>query len=189
VRNKIKDMLDAQNIKAQFYETTGYMAGWKIAQELDMDDHSALIAVGGDGTLHEIINGMMFRKDKRTLPIAFVPNGSGNDTCASLGVHSIEQAISYIKKGQTVKVDLNRCYIDADSFEEVEQMEFATEEERYSRIRFSLINAAVGFIAKCCHAAQKHKKYFGAHAYTVAGLQCFLSGEKPDKYKFSIYND
>jgi len=57
---------------------------------LDYSNYSALITVGGDGTIHEVVNGMMFRKDGRKLPIAFVPNGSGNDTCHSLGIKSIE---------------------------------------------------------------------------------------------------
>jgi diacylglycerol kinase family enzyme len=79
-----------------------------------------LIAVGGDGTLHEVVNGMMFRKDKKRIPIAFIPNGSGNDTCRAIGVHSIEQALDYINKGDLLKVDLNRVWIDADTFEEIE---------------------------------------------------------------------
>lgn len=60
--------------------------------------------------------------------------------------------------------------------------------QRYSRIRYSLINASVGFIAKVVHSALKVKKYLGAQAYTYAGLECFFSGEQPDQYKFSIYN-
>jgi diacylglycerol kinase family enzyme len=49
-----------------------------------------LIAVGGDGTLHEVTNGMMFRADKKKVPLAFIPNGSGNDTCKSIGIFSID---------------------------------------------------------------------------------------------------
>lgn len=60
---------------------------------------------------------MMFRKDKKRIPIAFIPNGSGNDTCRAIGVHSIEQALDYINKGDLLKVDLNRVWIDADTFE------------------------------------------------------------------------
>lgn len=63
----------------------------------------------------------MFREDKLKIPIAFVPNGSGNDTCKSIGVNSIQQAIEYILKGDTLKMDLNRVFIDADTFEEAEQ--------------------------------------------------------------------
>jgi diacylglycerol kinase family enzyme len=66
------------------------MDAWRIAQTLPINEHSAIIAVGGDGTLHEVVNGLMFRSDKKKIPIAFVPNGTGNDTCKSLGVNSIE---------------------------------------------------------------------------------------------------
>lgn len=44
------------------------------------------MACGGDGTLHEVVNGMMARKDGRRVPVAFVPNGSGNDLCMALGI-------------------------------------------------------------------------------------------------------
>lgn len=47
---------------------------------MDIDKYSALIAVGGDGTFHEVVNGLLHRPDKKRLPIAFLPNGSGNDT-------------------------------------------------------------------------------------------------------------
>ena len=96
------------------------MDAWRIAQTLPINEHSAIIAVGGDGTLHEVVNGLMFRSDKKKIPIAFVPNGTGNDTCKSLGVNSIEQALEYIQKGDTLKIDLNRVFIDSETFEEVE---------------------------------------------------------------------
>jgi diacylglycerol kinase family enzyme len=59
----------------------------KIAQELDIDLYSAIVAVGGDGTCHEVVNGLMSRKDKKRLPICFLPNGSGNDLCGSLNLN------------------------------------------------------------------------------------------------------
>ena len=54
---------------------------WELAEELNFDNYSAIVAVGGDGTLHEVVNGMLHRRDKKRLPIAFIPNGSGNDLC------------------------------------------------------------------------------------------------------------
>ena len=77
--------------------------------------------MGGDGTLHEVTNGMMFRDDKKKVPLAFIPNGSGNDTCKSIGIFSIDQAIDYIKKGDLVKIDLNRVLVDSDNFDEIER--------------------------------------------------------------------
>ena len=51
------------------------------------------MAVGGDGTIHEVVNGLMFRPDQKKVPLSFIPNGSGNDTCGSIGVHSVDQAL------------------------------------------------------------------------------------------------
>ena len=66
------------------------MHGWELAESLiDFSRYSALVAVGGDGTLHEVINGMLMRADKKRLPIAFIPNGSGNDLVACLGIKDI----------------------------------------------------------------------------------------------------
>ena len=40
-----------------------------------------MVCVGGDGTIHEFANGLLMRKDKKKIPIAFIPNGTGNDLC------------------------------------------------------------------------------------------------------------
>jgi hypothetical protein len=50
-------------------------------------------------------------------------------------------------------VDLNRVYIDCDSFESVAEDPSLSDEEKYQLVRYSLINASVGFIAKIVHAA------------------------------------
>jgi len=57
---------------------------------LNMDDISALVISGGDGTIHEVVNGMMMRDDKKKVPVALLPNGSGNDTCRAFRLSSIE---------------------------------------------------------------------------------------------------
>jgi len=97
------------------------MHAWRIAQtEIeDLDSYAGFVAVGGDGTLHEVINGMMFRADKKRIPIALVPNGTGNDLCNSVGVKSVEQALTFIKKGDLIQMDLNRVLMDAESPEEI----------------------------------------------------------------------
>ena len=66
------------------------MHAWKLAEgEIDFSQYSAIVAVGGDGTLHEVINGMLQRADGQRLPISFIPNGSGNDLVGCLGIKDI----------------------------------------------------------------------------------------------------
>jgi diacylglycerol kinase family enzyme len=38
---------------------------WELAESgIELSEYSALIAVGGDGTYHEVVNGMLHRADK-----------------------------------------------------------------------------------------------------------------------------
>lgn len=84
-------------------------------------------------------------------------------------------------------MDLNRVYIDADSFEEAEKIE--NDDERFQRCRYSIINASLGFMAKVVHAAIKVKSWAGAQCYAVGAVNCFLSGNQhPDHYRMSVIN-
>lgn len=58
---------------------------------------------------------MLARKDKKRLPVGFIPNGSGNDICYNLDIRDIEQAIDIIIKGQIIKTDLVKALLDHDS--------------------------------------------------------------------------
>jgi diacylglycerol kinase (ATP) len=71
------------------------------------DGYDVIAALGGDGTIHEIVNGLMrFPPERRPL-LAAVPIGSGNDFCANVGIpHDPEEAIRRIFKGSPRAVDL-----------------------------------------------------------------------------------
>lgn len=139
------------------------MHAWEMAGGLiDFAAHSALVAVGGDGTLHEVINGMLMRPDRQKLPISFVPNGSGNDLVGCLGMRDIDQALDWLIKGDIVKMDVNKVLIDV---EDESQLAEVSAEERNAKFRYSVINAAVGFIAKVTHLAVNHKPYMGKGCY------------------------
>ncbi|KAI8341563.1 ATP-NAD kinase-like domain-containing protein [Blakeslea trispora] len=54
-----------------------------------------IVAMGGDGTLHEIINGLADAESDRTnthFRLGVIPAGSGNAFALGLGIESIEQA-------------------------------------------------------------------------------------------------
>jgi diacylglycerol kinase (ATP) len=61
------------------------------------------IAVGGDGTLHHMVN-MLAESNKR---VGIIPLGSGNDISANLGIPSgIEDCCRIIKQGKIKNLDL-----------------------------------------------------------------------------------
>jgi len=65
----------------EVHQTKGYLDAFEKMISMDIDLYSAIFISGGDGSIHECINGMMYRQDKKTIPVGFIPNGSGNDTC------------------------------------------------------------------------------------------------------------
>lgn len=87
----------------------------------EIDNYSALVLVGGDGTIHEGINGLMRRKDGKKIPVAFLPNGTGDDTCGSFGIDigGINQALEFLIKGNTIKVDVIKILIDYENEQEI----------------------------------------------------------------------
>jgi diacylglycerol kinase family enzyme len=72
------------------------------------------VAVGGDGTVHEVVNGMMARKDGKRLPVGVVGNGSGNAIMLMLGIGDVEVALDYIVAGCCIKADIYKVLIDKD---------------------------------------------------------------------------
>ena len=78
-----------------------------------------MVAVGGDGTLHEVINGMLQREDAQKIPISFIPNGSGNDLVGCLGIRNIEQALNWLVKGDVIKMDVNKVLLDYENEEDI----------------------------------------------------------------------
>ena len=148
------------------------MHAWDLAGgEIDFDEHSAIVAVGGDGTLHEVINGVLQRADKKRLPISFVPNGSGNDLCKCFGIRDSAQALDWLVKGDIIKMDANKCLLDCEHEDEIPQ----DAENRSQKIRYSVINAAVGFVAKSVHKAISHKPIAGRACYFTSAVHNFFT--------------
>ena len=80
----------------------------RFAQEATANGTRFLIACGGDGTLHEVVNGIA------TVPnvtLGVLPCGRGNDFAAAIGVPlKPEAAIATLISGTPIHVDLGYCY-------------------------------------------------------------------------------
>ena len=87
---------------------------YEIANSINIDDFMGICAIGGDGTMHEIINGMLNRRDNKQLPIGLIPGGTGNSFMHDL--NSLDPIISTkkIAQFQTRKIDLMEIKTDSD---------------------------------------------------------------------------
>jgi len=58
----------------------------EIARDAAEEGYETVIAVGGDGTVHEVVNGLMQAQTSKRPRLGIVPMGSGNDFAYSLGI-------------------------------------------------------------------------------------------------------
>jgi YegS/Rv2252/BmrU family lipid kinase len=72
--------------------------------------YDVLVAVGGDGTVHEVLNGLMRRDPADRPALAVLPTGSGNDTCRTIGVPlDLAQAALLLDAGERRRFDVGTC--------------------------------------------------------------------------------
>ena len=82
-----------------------------LAAELIEAGHDLIVAVGGDGTLNEVVNGMMGEDDlaRPGLRLGFLPIGTGSDFQRTLRLPSNPaDAVEVLATGQTRLIDLAR---------------------------------------------------------------------------------
>lgn len=58
----------------------------ELAEAAAEDGYETVAALGGDGTVHEVVNGLIRAKKTRRPRLGVVPLGSGNDFAAGLGI-------------------------------------------------------------------------------------------------------
>ena len=73
---------------------------------MDIEKFESLCLMGGDGTMHEAINGMYTRKDNKRIPIGLIPAGTGNSLMHDFNCLDPAVATKWIVNGYSKKIDL-----------------------------------------------------------------------------------
>jgi YegS/Rv2252/BmrU family lipid kinase len=72
--------------------------------------YDVVVAVGGDGTVHEVLNGLMRHPAESRPALAVLPTGSGNDTCRTLGIpFDVSEAAMLLATGRRRRYDVGSC--------------------------------------------------------------------------------
>jgi diacylglycerol kinase (ATP) len=146
-----------RGIDAEFLLTESSGHATALAQAADLDAYEALIASGGDGTLFEVLNGLMRNPAARKPPLGLVPNGTGNAFMKELGLRKRDwrRAIEIIAANRPRAIDVGRLEADGQS-------------------HYFINIVGMGFVAEIAQAAVPLKR-LGAAAYTAAVLRMLPS--------------
>ena len=110
--NKVKPVFDAEGAELFIIETTFAGHAKELANQLNLSSYDGFIGIGGDGTLHEIINGMLSRHDGNKIPIGIIPGGSGNSYMHDLKLTDPLKAARAITNGSTRSLDTAKVEIN-----------------------------------------------------------------------------
>ncbi len=106
--SRLSQILNRSGAKIKVLWTTGPGEAEWLATKAVKDGTDGLLVCGGDGTLHEVINGLLSSsKDPDQVPIGVVPSGRCNDFASCLKLpKELSTIVGTLAFGHVRKVDL-----------------------------------------------------------------------------------
>lgn len=117
VESEIRERLTAQRLDFDLVRTERRGHAIEMAEQAATDGFDPVVAVGGDGTTNEVVNGLMAAAlNGQAGTLGIVPVGSGSDFAHAAGVPaSLEEACSRLARGRSRLVDIGRVTVDDQS--------------------------------------------------------------------------
>lgn len=104
----IRNLLHEKGLDFDYQLTEYRMHAVEITQSATIRGYRKLVVVGGDGTLNEVVNGVLSQKAIPSIDICvgMIPVGTGNDWGRMFHIpHDYKEAIDVLKKGDTFLQD------------------------------------------------------------------------------------
>jgi diacylglycerol kinase (ATP) len=107
-------LLEAEGLEFDLVRTTGFWHAAELAERAIGEGFDTVVAVGGDGTTHEVVNGLMAAsKGDVAGALGVIPVGSGSDFAHNVGVPAdLAGACRRLTRGETRLVDVCRVTVD-----------------------------------------------------------------------------
>lgn len=150
--DEVTEIFEKAGYSVGLYRTMGNGDGCRKVVE-SAKDFDLVVCSGGDGTLSEVVSGMMrFPKEERK-PIGFIPAGSTNDTGKSYRLPaSIKDSAEITVLGEPFSTDIGLF------------------NENY----FTYVASLGRLSAVSCFTPQEVKKRWGHLAYIIEGIKVFF---------------
>lgn len=104
----VRPILEQVGTKFRLVRTEAAGHAEKTAQLADQNEE-LVMTIGGDGLLHEVVNGYL--KTQTSARICVVPAGSGNAVATTLGITTPAAAVLRLLHGKTRDIDLLKVQI------------------------------------------------------------------------------
>jgi diacylglycerol kinase (ATP) len=170
VSPRIVHCLNELHIEHDLVHTTAPYDAIALAQRACEQGYETIVAVGGDGTTNEVLNGMMAHANgNQAGTLACIPAGSGNDFAFLNGVPTdVEDACKLIAEGRTHLVDIGEITIDGQ-----QKLYFGN-------------TLGIGFDGVVNKYARKNRRLRGMALYLPAVLHTIMVTLQPMRTEISV---
>ncbi|MFA5103993.1 MAG: diacylglycerol kinase family protein [Candidatus Margulisiibacteriota bacterium] len=163
----IKALAEKENTEFGFYLTSYRMEASRITSRAIKEGYKRIIAVGGDGTLNEVLNGFWDgnRKIAPDTCLGYFPSGTGEDFSRTLGIEklSIETQTERLLKAPGTYIDIGEAHF--------QKGDGSTTSRKF------INESSVGFGANVTELVNRSNKIFGGKTSFFTGVLrslCFL---------------
>lgn len=105
IQEKLKQRLKELGIAGEFEKSTGPADIPKLARIAIDKGYKTVVAVGGDGTINEVINVL---ETKDNIALGIIPTGNTNELADLLGIRDWQEACTILAARKIEKVDLGK---------------------------------------------------------------------------------
>ena len=172
---RINKLLRHVGLAFDFEYTEGVGHAIELARAATSDGCQYLVAVGGDGTVNEVANGILHSTDSGNVMLGIVNTGTGSDFVRSAGIpRHYSDACSFLTSRRRLVIDVG-------------VVQFRRNGQTLQRY---FVNAAgVGFDAAVAQATEKLPKYFGGTIPYLVGLVRTLFSYRNKPVVLNIENE
>lgn len=170
--------------QAAVHLTTVAKQAIRLAADAQAEGTSVVVAVGGDGTVHEVVNGLMGRGaadlaagQPGRAALGVLPSGTGSDFARGLGIGpSFEQAFEQLRAGRRRTIDLGR--VDKPGCE-------ASPDDLSRREWFNNV-ASFGVTGEIVERIQRSRKWLGTKPTYLWAAVCALLRYRNARVRISM---
>jgi len=108
VLDRVKPIFKDAGIELDVRTTQHQGHASEIAQSLDLEASAGICVIGGDGTVHEVADGLMQRGEPISIPLGIIPAGTGNTLAEHLQCKDPLEAARRIVAGTIRPLDVIR---------------------------------------------------------------------------------
>jgi YegS/Rv2252/BmrU family lipid kinase len=152
----ISKLLQHIGLSFDFQYTEGVGHATELARLAASDGYRCLVAVGGDGTVNEVANGILHSTATTETALGIISTGTGSDFIRSVGIpRDYASACRALTSPRRLSIDVG-------------VVEYQSKGQTVQR--FFVNGAGVGFDAAAVEETERLPKYFGGTIPYLAGL-------------------